>query len=64
MKKQAKKLKKGEKIKIADQTYEIESIEISDIGKQGIRKVRIVGLDKNGMRLTIIRPEDYPFDSE
>ncbi len=63
MKKQAKDLAKGDKIKIADQTCIIEDIEISDIGKHGKRKVRIEVITEKGEKIVIIRPEDYSFDS-
>lgn len=62
MKKQAKDLKVGNNIIIAGQKSLIEEIEISDIGKHGKRKVRIVALTPNRERIIIIRPEDYPFD--
>ncbi|MEK6830599.1 MAG: hypothetical protein AABX77_01065 [Nanoarchaeota archaeon] len=64
MKKQSKELKKGDKIKIADKDFIISEIEISDIGKQGKRKVRLVCFDENNEKLVIIRPEDYVFDSQ
>ena len=64
MKKKAKDLKKGDRIKIAGKWFSLKEIEISDIGKQGKRKVRIVGEDDKGEKIVIIRPEDYPFDIE
>ncbi|MBU3907284.1 MAG: hypothetical protein KKA64_03460 [Nanoarchaeota archaeon] len=64
MKKQAKELKKGDKINLAGKTCLVEAIEISDIGKHGKRKVRIVAVTDSNEKITIIRPEDYPFDSE
>ncbi len=63
MKKQAKDLKQGDKILIADQSCTIEDIEISDIGKHGKRKCRIEALTEKGDKIVIIRPEDYLFDS-
>ncbi len=63
MKKQAKDLKKGDKIKIAEKIFIIEEIEISDIGKQGKRKVRIVCSDEKNEKLVVIRPDDYPFET-
>jgi translation elongation factor P/translation initiation factor 5A len=63
MKKTAKELKKGDRIFIANQEYIIEELEISDIGKHGMRKVRIVALSPRQERLILIRPEDYPFES-
>lgn len=64
MKKQAKAFKKGDKIKIAGKDFSVEEIEISEIGKHGKRKVRIVAVASTGEKIVIIRPEDYPFDSE
>jgi len=64
MRKKAKDLKKGEKIIIAGKKFLIEEIEISDIGKQGTKKVRIVAKSDSGEKIVIIRPEDYPFESE
>ncbi len=63
MKKQAKDIKQGDKIIIADQTCLAKEVEISDIGKHGKRKVRIELLTTKGEKIVIIRPEDYPFDS-
>lgn len=63
-KKQAKELKKGNKVIVAGKSFNIENIEISDIGKQGKRKVRLELKDDKGEKLVIIRPEDYPFESE
>ena len=62
MKKKAKELKKGDKITLAGKKYSVEEIEISDIGKQGKRKCRLVLTDEKGEKSIIIRPEDYPFD--
>jgi translation elongation factor P/translation initiation factor 5A len=61
MKKLAQDLKKGEKIKVSDQSCVIEEIELSDVGKQGKRKCRIVAKTEKGERVIIIRPADYPF---
>ncbi|MDP1728758.1 MAG: hypothetical protein Q8L27_00960 [archaeon] len=62
MKKLAKDLKIGDKIEIAGESVEIESTEISDIGKQGSKKVRIAAKKQNGEKVVIIRPTDYPFN--
>lgn len=62
MKKQAKELVKGDKVKLAEQTCVVDSTEISDIGKQGKRKCRLVLITEKGEKLAIVRPEDYPFD--
>jgi len=64
MKKQAKELKKGDKIMLAEQSCVVEEIEISDIGKHGKRKVRIEAKTEKGEKIVIIRPEDYPFSIE
>ena len=63
MKKQAKDLKKGDKIILAGQTCLVETIEISDIGKQGSKKVRLEAVTSKGERIVLIRPENYPFDT-
>ena len=63
MKKQAKELKKGDEIIIADQKCVISEIEISDIGKHGKRKVRIEAKTEKGEKIVIIRPEDYLFST-
>lgn len=62
MKKKAKDLNKKDSIMIGAEELEVEEKEISEIGKQGIRKVRIAAKKKNGEKIVIIRPEDYPFD--
>jgi translation elongation factor P/translation initiation factor 5A len=62
MKKQAKDLKKGDKIILGGQTLIIEDIEISDIGKHGKRKVRIEAKKPDKEKTVIIRPDNYPFD--
>ncbi len=62
MKKKAKELKKGDKIKIGGKIFTIEDIEISEIGKQGTRKVRILAKSAESEKIIIIRPEDYPFE--
>ena len=62
MKKLAAELKKGDTISIIGQNFLIEEMEISDIGKQGKRKVRIVAKNSKDEKTVIIRPEDYPFE--
>ena len=62
MKKPAVELKKGDKILVANQKYLIEELEISDIGKQGKRKVRIIAKNAKEEKIVLIRPEDYPFE--
>ena len=63
MKKKAKELKAGDKVKIAGQVCLIESTELSDIGKQGTKKCRIVIKPEKGDKIVLIRPEDYPFEA-
>ena len=62
MKKQAKDLAKGDKISIGGQAFTVESIELSDVGKHGKRKCRIVAKTDKGS-MVIVRPEDYPIDT-
>lgn len=62
MQKKASQLNKGDRVQVAEQKCTIESTELSDIGKQGKRKVRLVVLTERGEKLVIVRPEDYPFD--
>lgn len=64
MKKQAKDIKKEEKIIIAGKAFIVQNIEISDIGKQGKRKVRFELKTTEGEKTVIIRPEDYPFETK
>lgn len=64
MKKKASELKKAERVKIAGKAGIIEEIEISDIGKQGTKKVRLVVKIDDGEKVTLIRPENYPFETE
>ena len=61
-KKQAKELKKGDKIKLAGKPCVIENVEISELGKQGKKKVRLELRAENSERVVVIRPEDYPFE--
>ena len=63
MKKLARDLKKGDRIRIAEQSGIVEETEISDIGKQGKRKARIVALTERKEKIVLIRPEDYPFET-
>lgn len=64
MKKISKDLKKGDIIILSGKEFIIENIEFSEIGKQGTRKCRIEAKTKEGEKIVIIRPEDYPFDSK
>lgn len=61
MKKQAKELKRGDKINIFGKEAVVEEIEFSDIGKQGKKKARIVA-KTDEQKVVMVRPEDYPFD--
>ena len=63
-KKKASEIKAGDKIKLAGKSCVVENIEISDIGKQGTKKVRISAKTTDGEKIVIVRPEDYPIDSE
>jgi translation elongation factor P/translation initiation factor 5A len=62
MKKTAKEIKKRDKIKLAGKVLVVEEIEISDIGKQGTKKCRIVAKSETGEKIVLIRPEDYPLE--
>ncbi len=62
MKKQAKDLKKWDKVIIAGKKCIIENIEVSEISKQGKKKARLELKTLDGEKVIIIRPEDYPFD--
>ena len=64
MKKLAKDLKPGDKVSIAGKVCVIDSAEMSDIGKQGKKKVRLVAKTPEGEKVVIVRPEDYPMDSK
>jgi translation elongation factor P/translation initiation factor 5A len=59
--KKAKELKVGDEITIAGEKVIISAVEVSDIGKQGTKKVRIEAKKANGDKIVVIRPEDYPF---
>ncbi len=63
MKKKAKDLKVGDKVTITGKNYVVQELEISDIGKQGTKKVRLVLKDEKGEKNIIVRPEDYPFEA-
>jgi len=60
--KKAKELKAGDSVNISGKKFLVEEVEISDIGKQGKRKVRIIATS-GSEKIVIIRPEDYPIDS-
>ena len=63
VKKKASEIKKNDIVSIGGEPVCVEEVEISDIGKQGTRKVRFVVRKKNGEKAIIIRPEDYPVDA-
>lgn len=63
MKKKAKELERGEKIKLGGRVFLVESIELSEIGKQGVRKCRIEAKSDSGEKIVLIRPEDYPVET-
>ncbi|MEK6919103.1 MAG: hypothetical protein AABW73_03610 [Nanoarchaeota archaeon] len=62
MKKQAKDLVKGDIVVIADQKCKINNLEVSDMGKQGTKKVRFEAINEKGEKIVLVRPADYPFD--
>jgi len=62
MKKLAKDLKKGDTIELGTEKLIIEEIEISDLGKHGSKKCRIVAKKLDGEKAVIIRPDKYPFN--
>lgn len=61
--KKASELKKDDKILLASEELIVQDVEISEIGKQGKRKVRISASKSDGEKVVIIRPEDYPFNA-
>jgi translation elongation factor P/translation initiation factor 5A len=62
MKIEAKELKKGDKIIVGGEELLVESVEISEIGKQGTQKCRIEAVKKNGEKVVLVRPADYPIE--
>ena len=62
--KKAIDLKIGDKIKVGGERLSVESVEVSDVGKQGTRKVRIQARKSNNEEVIIIRPADYPVNVE
>jgi translation elongation factor P/translation initiation factor 5A len=62
--KKAKELKKGDKVFVGEVPCKVDEIEISDMGKQGTKKVRIVASNSKGEKIVIVRPEDYPIKTE
>lgn len=64
MKKKAKDLKVGDRIVVAGQEFIVRQNEVSDIGKQGIQKCRLVISNEKNEKVVIIRPADYPFEAK
>ena len=62
-KKKAQELKVGDIILVGGEKLAVSAVEISDIGKQGTKKVRIEAKRANGESVVIIRPADYPFET-
>lgn len=62
MKREAKDVKKGDIIILAGKKCSVAEVELSEIGKHGKRKVRILAITPNKERVVVIRPEDYPFE--
>ena len=62
MKKKAEELTKGDKFAIGPEMLTVESIELSDVGKQGVKKCRIVALKQNNDKMVLVRPSNYPFE--
>lgn len=63
MKKKAQDIKKGDIIIIGQEKLKVIETELSDIGKQGKRKCRIVAEKFDREKIVIIRPADYPFEA-
>ena len=63
MKIKAESLKKGNLVIIAGKKCTVQSVEMSDIGKQGIKKCRVEALTAEGEKIVLVRPSDYPFES-
>ena len=64
MKKKASEIKNGETLIIGGDKVIVQEIELSDVGKQGTKKCRIVARKQNGENVVIIRPADYPLEAE
>ena len=62
MKKKAEELKKGDRFVIGSEILSVENIELSDVGKQGVKKCRIVVRKITGEKIVIVRPSNYPFE--
>lgn len=64
MKKKAIEIKKKDLLIIAGEELEVEEVESSDVSKQGTKKIRIVAKKKNGEKVVVIRPADYPVETK
>lgn len=64
MRKPAKDIKKGDKLVIAGEVLTVESVELSDLGKQGSQKCRIEAKKGNGEKIVMVRPADYPLETK
>ena len=62
VKKEAGKLKVGEKVKLPDGNATVKKIELSNIGKHGTAKCRIEALSDKGELKILIRPSNYPVE--
>ena len=51
MKKKAQEIKAGDSIVIAGEEVEVSEVEVSDIGKQGTKKGRLVAKKKNSGKI-------------
>ena len=63
MKKKAEQLVKGDVLVVAGKKCVIQTIEISDIGKQGVKKCRIELKTPEDEKVVLVRPSDYPFET-
>ena len=60
MEKKASHLVKGDIVIISEQKCTVDKVEVSDVGKQGTKKVRFEAIDPKGERIILVRPENYP----
>ncbi len=62
VRKVARDVRKGDTLLVGGEALTIREVEVSDIGKQGTKKVRLVAQKHSGESVTLIRPEDYPVE--
>ncbi|MBS3167205.1 hypothetical protein J4403_03275 [Candidatus Woesearchaeota archaeon] len=62
VRKEAGKLKVGEKIKMPEGVLVVSKIELSSIGKHGVVKCRIEALSESKELKVLIRPSNYPVE--